>query len=99
MKQISIIGGNGFLGRVLSNQLDKENIKHKIYDINTSSDCTNFKFCDVTDEKSLNSLEKNSIIINLAAVHRDDVKPVSRYDEVNIDGARNKQIKINGRAK
>ena len=89
MKKISIIGGNGFLGRVLSKQLNKEDIKHKIYDINTSSDCTNLEFCDVTNEKSLDPLEKNSIIINLAAVHRDDVKPISKYDEVNIDGAKN----------
>ena len=26
---------------------------------------------------------------NLAAVHRDDVKPISRYEEVNVGGARN----------
>jgi len=30
-----------------------------------------------------------SVLINLAAEHRDDVRPVSRYDEVNVQGARN----------
>ncbi len=31
----------------------------------------------------------NSSIINLAAEHRDDVRPLSLYDEVNVEGARN----------
>ena len=30
-----------------------------------------------------------STIINLAAVHRDDVSPLSRYDDVNVQGAKN----------
>ena len=30
-----------------------------------------------------------STIINLAAVHRDDVRPLSRYDDVNVQGAKN----------
>ena len=29
------------------------------------------------------------MVYNLAAVHRDDVKPVTRYDEVNVAGATN----------
>jgi nucleoside-diphosphate-sugar epimerase len=29
------------------------------------------------------------VIINLAAEHRDDVRPISLYDEVNIEGSRN----------
>jgi nucleoside-diphosphate-sugar epimerase len=31
----------------------------------------------------------NAILINLAAEHRDDVRPRSLYDEVNVQGARN----------
>ena len=29
------------------------------------------------------------MVYNLAAVHRDDVKPATRYDEVNVGGATN----------
>jgi nucleoside-diphosphate-sugar epimerase len=31
----------------------------------------------------------NDVIVNLAAEHRDDVRPVNLYDEVNVGGARN----------
>jgi nucleoside-diphosphate-sugar epimerase len=34
-------------------------------------------------------ISTDSVIINLAAEHRDDVRPLSLYDEVNVDGARN----------
>lgn len=35
------------------------------------------------------SIANDSVIINLAAEHRDDVRPVSLYGEVNVGGARN----------
>jgi nucleoside-diphosphate-sugar epimerase len=46
--------------------------------------------CDIRfhDTIKLVTLE-NSVIINLAAEHRDDVSPKSLYDEVNVDGAVN----------
>jgi nucleoside-diphosphate-sugar epimerase len=34
-------------------------------------------------------ISENSILINLAAEHRDDVTPLTLYDEVNVQGARN----------
>ena len=48
-------------------------------------------FCrlDVTDPASLQRLPATETIVNLAAEHRDDVRPVSRYQETNVDGARN----------
>jgi len=36
-----------------------------------------------------NAIPEGSIIINLAAEHRDDVRPISLYDDVNVGGARN----------
>jgi nucleoside-diphosphate-sugar epimerase len=46
--------------------------------------------CDVRDVKKLiASINSGSVIINLAAEHRDDVKPLSLYDEVNVGGAKN----------
>ena len=46
--------------------------------------------CDVEDPVSLASgLRGCTTVYNLAAVHRDDVRPLSRYREVNVEGARN----------
>ena len=35
------------------------------------------------------SIPADTPLINLAAEHRDDVRPLSLYDEVNVGGARN----------
>lgn len=44
--------------------------------------------CDVTQLETLREPAfQASAIINLAAEHRDDVRPLSRYHEVNVDGA------------
>ena len=45
---------------------------------------------DVRDRESLvAALEGSDVVYNLAAVHRDDVKPVSLYNETNVGGAIN----------
>ena len=44
---------------------------------------------DVASYKTFNNLDKVDVLINLAAEHKDDVKPVSKYDEVNVNGAQN----------
>lgn len=36
----------------------------------------------------LESIGGSDVLINLAAVHRDDVRPLSLYDDVNVGGAR-----------
>jgi nucleoside-diphosphate-sugar epimerase len=47
----------------------------------------------LADVRSLDTLQQsipeNSALINLAAEHRDDVRPLSLYDEVNVGGAIN----------
>jgi nucleoside-diphosphate-sugar epimerase len=40
-------------------------------------------------EKLLGAIPEKSIIVNLAAEHRDDVRPLSLYDDVNVGGAKN----------
>lgn len=88
---IAIIGGSGFIGTRLSDQLTKENINFKIVDIAKSEKYPDkWKFGDVTKPESLLEPLKNSnIIINLAAQHKDNVHPISLYYEVNVDGAKN----------
>jgi nucleoside-diphosphate-sugar epimerase len=48
------------------------------------------QLCDVRSLDQLrSSLNSDSVIVNLAAEHRDDVKPTSLYYDVNVEGAKN----------
>jgi nucleoside-diphosphate-sugar epimerase len=92
MQKICVLGGNGFLGTNLIKRLNANLDKHEIYcaDID-KEDSKNFLYVDVTKPTSFDCIADKDIdvIINLAAVHRDDIKPISKYDEVNVDGAKN----------
>jgi nucleoside-diphosphate-sugar epimerase len=92
MKKISIIGGSGFIGT----RLVKRITTTKEYSVCIVDKVLSRTFPDLTtfaDVRSLDSLyqavEFESIIVNLAAEHRDDVTPRSLYDEVNVEGAKN----------
>ena len=63
--------------------------KYVIYDIDLRDGTENIVKLDVENLNSLRQIKGVDTIINLAAVHRDDVKPISRYDSVNIGGAEN----------
>jgi len=86
-KNIAIIGGAGFVGTRLAARFDLSGVKHTIYDINKRSE--GMVFCDVESEESLEKIEGAIVIVNLAAEHRDDIRPLSRYDDVNVQGAIN----------
>ena len=90
MKQskIAILGGAGFLGSRLGNRLFNSDIAFKKYDIEAKSD-TNISSLDIEKTDTLNQLEGANTIINLAAVHRDDIRPIRRYDDVNVQGSVN----------
>lgn len=83
---IGIIGGAGVSGSRLSMRFDRIGLKYLICDINTEDRSDNIIYLDVEDEKSLDQLGGFKCIINLAAIHRDDVRPSTRYDDV---GAQN----------
>ena len=82
---IGIIGGAGFLGSKLSQVLSEKKIEHKILDLNLEGK----GYIDITDPKTFGSLEKVTIIINLAAEHKDNVSPKNLYDLVNVQGSKN----------
>jgi nucleoside-diphosphate-sugar epimerase len=92
MRMVDVIGGSGFIGtRFVRRQLSNEQLKIKIIDKAPSK-----VFSDLVaigDVRSLNqlrlSISEGSVIVNLAAEHRDDVRPLSLYDEVNVGGANN----------
>ncbi len=87
--KIALIGGSGFLGTKLSKTLNRTNINYTIFDIVSPFEDKNFLYADVRSEKSLEQLNGATHIINLAAEHKDNVDPISKYDEVNIQGAVN----------
>ena len=86
-----IIGGSGFIGTRLAKRLTNSNTPFSIVDkvsSNTFPELTTI--CDIRDrEKLLSEGNTADVIINLAAEHRDDVRPQSLYDEVNVIGSQN----------
>ena len=88
-RKVAVIGGAGFIGTYLSKKFNKISISHTLFDINISSSNKNITSIDVENLNSLDKIKGTNIIINLAAIHRDDVRPISRYDDVNVQGAVN----------
>ena len=87
---IIVLGGSGFIGtRLVSHFQDLGQPVH-IGDLVQSSTFPDLqRTCDVRDAASMRSLLFGArAIINLAAEHRDDVTPISRYHETNVEGAR-----------
>ena len=86
---LAVIGGAGFLAERLSRRLDDRLISYVRYDVNVDNNSDEIIDLDVVSQGSLNQLDGASAIINLAAVHRDDIKPISRYDDINVQGSVN----------
>jgi nucleoside-diphosphate-sugar epimerase len=88
---VTVVGGSGFVGSALCRRLLDKKIDFSILDIKQSKYFPEaFKNTDVRSETQLNrSIETKSVLINLAAEHRDDVSPKYLYDQVNVDGAKN----------
>jgi nucleoside-diphosphate-sugar epimerase len=87
--QVTVLGGAGFIGTVLTEQLMDCGFQVKIGDLKRSSRFPEYSTpCDVRDHTTLREpLEGAIAVINLAAEHRDDVRPISRYHETNVEGA------------
>lgn len=87
---IAILGGSGFIGTRLALRMEELGHEIRIGDLNPSETHANFHTtCDVREANSLiGVLAGANTIINLAAEHRDDVRPISRYYETNVEGAR-----------
>ncbi len=89
---VLIIGGSGFIGTRLVRRLRwKEQLEIKIFDKAPSKTFPDLVMLgDVRSEEQLQtSISEKTVIVNLAAEHRDDVRPLSLYDEVNVGGAKN----------
>ncbi len=90
-QKIALIGGSGFIGTKLAADLWRAGYYVSILDIQMTS--TYPDFFTAADVRSVDALRDacrgSDIIINLAAAHRDDVRPISLYHDVNVTGAEN----------
>lgn len=89
--KILVIGGSGFIGTRLVDELLKTGHDLAIFDKNPSPIFNHL--VTIGDVRELNALNKAlkgvDVVYNLAAEHRDDVTPTSLYYDVNVQGAKN----------
>ncbi len=88
--RIAIIGGSGFIGRGLVDSLLSAGHDVVIGDLEPGAHPERTQVLDVRDAQAVTAFVQGADwVYNLAAVHRDDVRPLSLYDEVNVGGAQN----------
>jgi len=89
-KKITVIGGSGFVGTNLCRQLALKQQDFEIIDLKMSNQFPDkCKIADVRDADTLRNTITGDVVVNLAAVHRDDVRDKSEYQRTNVDGAEN----------
>ncbi|MGL4909185.1 MAG: NAD-dependent epimerase/dehydratase family protein [Bacteroidales bacterium] len=88
--KITLIGGSGFVGTRLIEQLQK-NFELSNIDKQASQFYNNISVIgNVLDINSMvPHLQGTDVVILLAAEHRDDVQPTQKYYDVNVEGTRN----------
>lgn len=91
--KVLIIGGSGFIGTRLCQRLkSRESIEFSILDkVKSKAFPEQTLVCDIEDTERLNVVFPDGIdvVVNLAAEHKDNVQPKSRYHEVNVIGQEN----------
>jgi len=89
--KIAITGGAGFIGTQLAGLLTAEGHELALIDLKKSETFPNDSIiADVTNRDAMiDAMDGVDVIYHLAAEHRDDVSPVSRYTTVNVGGGEN----------
>lgn len=86
---VSLIGGSGFVGSKFAAQLVSRQISFHIADIKQSEAFSDkHVFADVRSKADLAENISSDVVVNLAAVHRDDVTDPDEYYSTNVEGAR-----------
>ena len=89
-KKITIIGGSGFVGTNLCRQLAMKQQDFEIIDLKMSNQFPDkCKISDVRIADTLRETITGDVVVNLAAVHRDNVRDKLEYQRTNVDGAEN----------
>jgi GlcNAc-P-P-Und epimerase len=87
--KILVTGGSGFIGSRLVAELLEKGHEVRIFDKVLSSKYP--ELChvgDIRDQEAINAaLSGRELVYHLAAEHKDDVRPLSLYYEVNVGGA------------
>ena len=87
---LDLLGGSGFIGTRLAKRCEERGRAFTLIDKAPSARFPGaHRFADVRDVDSLRAAMTGGPVVNLAAEHRDDVRPVSLYEAVNVQGARN----------
>lgn len=90
---ITLIGGSGFVGTRLLGLLGEQPEKYTLRNIDKRQ--SHFfphvtQLADVRDAEALREkIAGSDVVVLLAAEHRDDVSPVSLYNDVNVGGMKN----------
>lgn len=89
-RMVTVVGGSGFVGTNFCQLLADKQIPFEIVDLKMSRRFPEkTKIGDVRDIASLRSTISGNVVVNLAAVHRDDVTDKSEYHRTNVLGAEN----------
>lgn len=89
MVEVVVVGGSGFIGTRLCARLEAAGRTFAIIDRGVGSAYPNeSSVAEVGSSAFGEAVPSSAAIVNLAAEHRDDVRPTSRYEEVNVGGAR-----------
>lgn len=86
---VILLGGSGFIGTRLAALLAEQRVPFWIGDLKASRMFPDlWSQCDVRRHETLTGfVEGAEAIVNLAAAHRDDIRPLSLYHETNVRGA------------
>ena len=91
MAKTVLLGGSGFIGTRLINML-KERGRYELSNVDIAPSKAHPEITKTGDVRRffdmLEALQEADTVILLAAQHRDNVRPVSRYFETNVDGMR-----------
>ena len=86
---VVVLGGAGFVGTYTCRRLAVKQSRFQIVDIAKSYEFVDkTQIGDIRDATGLASQLNGDVVVNLAAVHRDDVADPEEYYSTNVEGAR-----------